>query len=208
MRLHPMAPPRLPTRPLHADVRDGPPQDDDTVDHYETLQISANAEPETIHRVYRLLAQRFHPDNKETGNATKFRELTEAYEVLSDPQRRAQYDVVHQHFVRERWKVAEGTEAADVDYRSEQVTRLTLLELLYTRRRTEPRTPSMSILDVEALIGRPREHLEFSIWFLTQKRFLVRGDDSGLTITAEGAEYLENNIDGISQGRLLRARND
>ncbi len=114
-----------------------------TVDHYETLQISANAEPETIHRVYRLLAQRFHPDNKETGNATKFRELTEAYEVLSDPQRRAQYDVVHQHFVRERWKVVEGTEAADVDYRSEQVTRLTLLELLYTRRRTEPRTPSI-----------------------------------------------------------------
>ena len=180
----------------------------DTVDHYETLQISANAEPETIHRVYRLLAQRFHPDNKETGNATRFRDLTEAYEVLSDPERRAQYDVVHQHFVRERWKVAETTEAADVDYRSEQVTRLTLLELLYTRRRTEPRTPAMSILDVEALIGRPREHLEFSIWFLTQKRFIQRGDDSGLTITAEGAEYLENNIDGISQSRLLRARND
>jgi curved DNA-binding protein CbpA len=178
------------------------------VDHYETLQISANAEPETIHRVYRLLAQRFHPDNKDTGNATRFRELTEAYEVLSDPERRAQYDVVHQHFVRERWKVVEGTTSADVDYRAEQVTRLTLLELLYTQRRTEPRTPSMSILDVEAMIGRPREHLEFSIWFLTQKRFIQRGDDSGLTITAEGAEYLENNIDGVAQNRLLRAWND
>jgi curved DNA-binding protein CbpA len=179
------------------------------VDHYETLQISANAEPETIHRVYRLLAQRFHPDNKETGNATRFRELTEAYEVLSDAERRAQYDVVHQHFVRERWKVAEA-EGGDVDndYRAEQVTRLTVLELLYTRRRTEPQKPTMSILDVEALIGRPREHLEFSIWFLTQKRFVQRGDDSGLTITAEGAEYLENNIDGVAQSRLLRASND
>jgi curved DNA-binding protein CbpA len=176
------------------------------VDHYETLQISANAEPETIHRVYRLLAQRFHPDNNETGNATRFRELTEAYEVLSDPERRAQYDVVHQRFVRERWKVAEGTDV-DVDYRAEQITRLTVLELLYTQRRTEPQKPTMSILDVEALIGRPREHLEFSIWFLTQKRFIQRGDDSGLTITAEGAEYLENNIDGIAQSRLLRARN-
>jgi curved DNA-binding protein CbpA len=177
------------------------------VDHYETLQISANAEPETIHRVYRLLAQRFHPDNKETGNATRFRELTEAYEILSDPERRAQYDVAHQQFLRERWKVVEATDV-DVDFRSEQIARLTLLELLYARRRTEPRQPSMSILDVEALIGRPREHLEFSIWFLTQKRFVQRGDDSGLTITAEGAEYLENNIDGIAQSRLLRARND
>jgi curved DNA-binding protein CbpA len=178
------------------------------LDHYETLQISANAEPETIHRVYRLLAQRLHPDNKETGNAARFRELAEAYEVLSNPERRAQYDIVHQQFVRERWKVAESTEAGDVDYRAEQITRMMLLELLYTRRRTEPRQPSVSILDVEALIGRPREHLEFSIWFLTQKRLVQKGDDSGLTITVDGAEYLENNIEGTGQKRWLRARND
>ena len=177
------------------------------MDHYETLQISANAEPETIHRVYRLLAQRFHPDNAETGNADRFRQLAEAYEVLSDPERRAKYDVVHQQFWRERWKVVEATTNVDVDFRTEQIARLTLLELLYTRRRTEPREPAMSILDVEALTGRPREHLQFSIWFLTQKKFIQRGDDSGLTITADGVEYLENNIDG-SQSRLLRAGND
>ena len=100
------------------------------------------------------------------------------------------------------------TTNVDVDFRTEQIARLTLLELLYTRRRTEPRQPSMSILDVEALTGRPREHLEFSIWFLTQKRFIQRGDDSGLTITADGVDYLENNIDGTVQSRLLRARND
>jgi hypothetical protein len=66
----------------------------------------------------------------------------------------------------------------------------------------------MSMLDLEALIGRPREHLEFSIWFLTQKKFIVRGDDSGITITADGVEYLESNIDGTVQSRLLRAKND
>ena len=67
-----------------------------SLDHYETLQISPSAEPDTIHRVYRLLAQRFHPDNGETGNATRFRLVCEAYEVLSDPERRAQYDAVHE----------------------------------------------------------------------------------------------------------------
>ena len=66
----------------------------------------------------------------------------------------------------------------------------------------------MSVLDMEALIGRPREHLEFSIWFLIQKKFVQRGDDSGLTITADGVEYLENNLDGVAQSHLLRARND
>ena len=43
-----------------------------TPDHYETLQVSANAEIDTIHRIYRLLAQRFHPDNQESGNADRF----------------------------------------------------------------------------------------------------------------------------------------
>src|SRR6476660_2282787 len=46
-------------------------------------------------RVYRLLAQRYHPDNLETGNAAKFRLIHEAYSVLSDPDARVKYDVAH-----------------------------------------------------------------------------------------------------------------
>ena len=83
------------------------------------LQINANAEPETVHRVYRLLAQRYHPDNKDTGDATRFRTLTEAYEVLSDPEQRAKYDVVHQQFWRDRWKIAEGANDEAADFRAE-----------------------------------------------------------------------------------------
>src|SRR5262249_36748716 len=62
-------------------------------DYYEVLQISPNADPDTIHRVYRLLAQRFHPDNQATGDADRFRLLSDAYHVLGDPERRARYDV-------------------------------------------------------------------------------------------------------------------
>ena len=82
-----------------------------------------------------------------------------------------------------------------------------MLELLYTRRRTEPRQPGLPMLDLEALIGRPREHLEFSVWYLSQKRFVQRGDDSSLTITAEGVDYLESNVEGLARTRLLRAQN-
>ena len=46
------------------------PTETQPLDHYELLQVSPTAEIDTIHRVYRLLAQRFHPDNRETGNAT------------------------------------------------------------------------------------------------------------------------------------------
>src|ERR1019366_9497441 len=58
------------------------------VDYYEVLQISPNADVETVRRVYRMQAQRFHPDNLDSGNGEAFRKISTAYEVLNDPQRR------------------------------------------------------------------------------------------------------------------------
>ena len=63
------------------------------LDCYEVMQLSPNADGETISRVYRLLAARYHPDNRETGNSEKFLRLSEAYQILSDPAKRARYDV-------------------------------------------------------------------------------------------------------------------
>ena len=174
----------------------------DTADHYEILQISPNAQPETVHRVYRLLAQCLHPDNTETGNAEGFRLLSEAYQVISDPTRRAQYDVVHEQKRRDRWRLASSAAQSENDFEAEQLVRLTVLEVLYTRRRLEPQSPSLTPLDLETLIGRAREHLEFTIWYLAQKKYVTRNDSSALVITAEGVEYLENNY----RERLLRRR--
>src|SRR5579862_3670409 len=75
-------------------------------DYYDVLQISPNAEPEIIRRVYRILAQRYHPDNPETGNCDVFRRIAEAYRVLSDPERRAAYDVLHREARRLRGRVS------------------------------------------------------------------------------------------------------
>ncbi len=60
--------------------------------HYEFLQISPHADSDTVHRVYKYLAARLHPDNPESGNAEMFQELKTAYDVLSNPGRRAEYD--------------------------------------------------------------------------------------------------------------------
>lgn len=166
---------------------------DDTTDYYEILQISSNAEPETIHRVYRLLAQRFHPDNSETGNDVQFRLLNEAYQVLSEPERRAKYDVVHTIQRQARWRLVSNSTKPDNDFEAEQLVRLTVLEVLYSRRRIEPESPALSPLDLEKLTGTAREHLQFTFWYLVQKKYVVRTDNSLLTITAEGAEYLEQN---------------
>jgi len=163
------------------------------LDYYEVLQISPNAELDTIHRVYRLLAQRFHPDNQATGDAERFRQLTEAYGVLGDAEKRAQYDVHRPTRQQERSYLLSEAIRAVTDVEAERLLRLTVLELLYARRRTEPRTPGIFYADLESLVGQPREYIEFGLWYLSQKKYIDRTDGSQLVITVDGVDYLESN---------------
>jgi molecular chaperone DnaJ len=65
----------------------------DKRDYYEVLDISRDASPEDVKKAFRQQALKFHPDrNKETDAADKFKEVNEAYQVLSDPERRSAYD--------------------------------------------------------------------------------------------------------------------
>ncbi len=63
-------------------------------DYYKTLGVERNASAEEIKKAYRQLAKKYHPDlNRDDENAAqKFKEVNEAYQVLSDDQKRAQYD--------------------------------------------------------------------------------------------------------------------
>jgi molecular chaperone DnaJ len=62
-------------------------------DYYEVLGVPRNASEEEIRRAFRKLAFQHHPDrNKETGAEDKFKEINEAYQVLSDPGKRSRYD--------------------------------------------------------------------------------------------------------------------
>lgn len=62
-------------------------------DYYQVLELDRKAEPDDIRRAYRRLAKRYHPDaNKDDGAEDHFKEINEAYAVLSDEERRAAYD--------------------------------------------------------------------------------------------------------------------
>lgn len=164
-----------------------------TVNYYDELQIHPKAEPETIYRVYRLLAARYHPDNRATGDAVRFRRVREAYEVLSDPERRSAYDSEIARRDPPPLPVFQTGEFND-GINSESKIRLGILCLLYARRRANPDYAALSMLDLEHLMAFPREHLAFSIWYLRAKRYLAQDDRSSYVITAEGVDFLESQL--------------
>jgi curved DNA-binding protein len=175
------------------------------VDYYELLQISPNAESDTIHRVFRIMASRCHPDNKQTGDNEKFLLLTKAYALLSDPVKRAAYDALYRDRRGEPLPVFGMKEFAE-GLEGEVNRRLGILSLLYNRRRANPEDPGISLLDFETVMSFPREHLEFGIWFLLEKQYIRAGNHSDYCIAAAGVEYLESEVPSNRiLGKLLHA---
>ena len=166
----------------------------EVVDYYELLQISPSAEAETIQRVYRMLASRYHPDNPHTGDMEMFIRLREAYETLGDPERRAEYDQKLNVQYSQPLPIFEMKDFV-VGVEAEGNRRLGVLCLLYNRRRSHPDKASLSLLELEAMTALPREHLEFTIWYLKEKRYLRRDETSSdYTITSEGVDWVESNV--------------
>ena len=174
-------------------------------DHYETMQISPNADLDTIHRVYRILAQRFHPDNKETGSSETFHALTAAYQVLSDPERRAAFDIEHRTTRRLTWRIFDQTTSTQ-GVESERRKRSGILALLYRKRIAQPDQPAMSLKDFEELLGVPKEHLEFTLWYLKEGLHVTRSDNGRFSITLKGVDLAESLSEARTEPLKLNAR--
>jgi len=169
---------------------------DEDVDYYEYLQISPRAESATIHRVYKFMAGRLHPDNPETGDPDRFLLLNRAYDVLSDPRRRAEYDATYAARELRPDPIFELSEFVN-GVEGEANRRLGILSVLYNRRRSNPEHPGVSLFDIERHMGFPREYLDFNTWYLKAKQYITMGDNVELTLTALGVDYVEANATQI-----------
>jgi curved DNA-binding protein CbpA len=161
------------------------------IDYYEFLQISPNADNETIHRVYRYLAARLHPDNPESGDTEMFRMLKSAYDTLSIPSKRAEYDAVWRREPSEAKPLSSSIDFLD-SIEGELNRRVAVLAVLYFKRRANPRSPEVPLAEIERRMGFPRDYLDFTTWYLAKKGYITRADNSDFTLTAEGVDYIES----------------
>jgi DnaJ-like protein len=176
-------------------------------DYYEVLQLSPNADHDTIDRVYRVLVKRYHPDNRETGNPEKFRQVVEAHRVLSDSETRAAYDVHYEENRALVLKIFDDASQPD-GYEGDRRILEGVLSLLYMSRRRDPNRSGMGIVQLEQMLGCPAEHLEFHMWYLRQKGWVERLENGLLAITVSGVDHvMEQKNLFLRRDRLISDQN-
>lgn len=159
-------------------------------DHYSVLGIAPTASPDTIHKAYSTLASKYHPRNPETRDQAKYEAVTLAYEVLSDPDARRAFDALLPKSPVEDAPTF-GGRAFFESVSGETCRRLCILCILYDRRRQNPASPSMVLRNLESMVLFPAPAIQFSLWFLKQRGWVISDDKSSLQITADGMEFLE-----------------
>jgi curved DNA-binding protein len=173
-----------------------------SADYYEILQVSPRADQEIIERVFRQLAKRYHPDNKHTGDDSKFRILAEAYSVLSDQEKRAAYDDIHK--ASDAYENTTPFNASETrDSEAEKRIHQVILVIFYIARKQNVMKPGVGLIELEKLVGLPEKELEFHIWYLKEKGWIQRLETGEFAITADGVDkIMESNLK-LRNDRLL-----
>jgi hypothetical protein len=168
------------------------PLDGDLGDPYEILAVDQQSVSETIQQAYAKLAQKYHSRNSATGDAEMFKAVNLAYEILSNPERRREFDRLHgisQEAASPKFSGLPFFDALGLDV----VLRAAILCLLYDRRRARPSAPGLSIRQVEIMVEATAVELSAAMWYLKQRGLVLSDDKSSLQITVDGMDFLVSN---------------
>ena len=172
-----------------------------TADPYEVLQLHQNAHPLVVMRTFRVLAAMYHPDNKQTGDRIKFEQVVNAYRMLSDPVRRAQYDRAESAPVA---AASDGRGPAPAPSRRQSTSderrlRLLILTTLYNSRRSSLAQPGLSLRVLSDMTDSSLDEVQFSLWYLRGKKFIEIGEDDAVAITVMGVDFVEDNAEMMDE---------
>ena len=176
--------------------------------------MDRGAHPTIIRYAYRYLAAMYHPDNVETGDAEKFRIITDAWRTLSDESRRNAYDMTLGVKDQEKAAASPQAKAAKFEFSKDSMPkfekagiswnevelRIAILQILLQNRKLRPQTGGasakiiMDILNIDTI-----SEVEFALWYLREKGLIEMGERLFM-ITVMGVDYL---TDTLSKTQIL-----
>jgi hypothetical protein len=159
-------------------------------DHYSLLGVDPRCGSEALEAAYTKLTEKYHPSNTQTGDEDKFESIKLAFEVLSDPLLRSEFDKIKGLDQDDANLTFAGLEFFEALGRQTGL-RAALLCILYDRRRKKPSKPSLSVRHVENMIQSTNDELNFALFYLKQRGMAMSDDKSNLQITVDGMDFLE-----------------
>lgn len=177
---------------------------------YNILQVDHGAHPTIIRYAYRFLAGMYHPDNAESGNQDLFRTVSEAFRTLSDPGKRAAYDL--QVGVKAAGPPQPGQPGfgKSLDQGFHQIPktglsynevefRLAVLQILLTARKKRVQNGGASAKVLMDVLGTEMADTEFVLWYLREKGLILR-NEANFQITVAGVDYI---VDSLAKTQVI-----
>ncbi len=179
------------------------------VDYYTVLQVEPDCEPKALEAAYRHLAKLYHPDHTETTDVVKFGAVIDAFRVLKNPDRRAEYDqryyasVPGARFTSRTRSALDELAAIDDAEAHEKI-----LLLLYKRRRERAQDAGVVGYYVMEMLACSDELFEFHLWYLKSKGFIEVTEQGTIAITIQGIDHVISRSRTAAKEKLLLTQAD
>lgn len=163
------------------------------IDYYGILQIDPSCDRKALGYAYHYLAKLYHPDHTETADATKFAEVIEAYRVLRNPARRAEYDLLHAAHAKQAGKKFSAYDEDELDEKdalADAEVHARILMFLYRRRRQRAQDAGVAAFYVQQMLNCSDETFDFHVWYLKSKGFIEITEQGTLAITVQGVDHV------------------
>lgn len=165
----------------------------DFVDYYDLLQVQPDCDMRTLEVVYHHLAKQHHPDHTANADVARFQQVLEAYRVLKDPDRRAEYDEIYYANLGERPPQTAGEATAGINSKtavSDAEAHEKILLYLYKNRREDANNAGVVEWLLKEMLDCQDDLFEFHIWYLKSKGFLELTERGTLAITIAGVDHV------------------
>ena len=181
----------------------------DFIDYYSILQVSPSCDAKTLELAYHRLAKSYHPDHTGGVDTTKFNELSAAYKILRNPDRRAEYDLLFTNHNKKEWFEYPSSIDDGVDEKaalSDADDHVRILMFLYKKRRENAQNAGVVGFYLQEMLKCSDEHFEFHKWYLREKGFIEATEHGTLAITIQGIDHVISMSRTTTAEKLLIAQ--